>query len=266
MPNSSLRNLRFFFAFLILITILQSSCAFSSKLPQKPAFLGINNTRQALSSGELASVGPLSSHPSLITVESSSFLPSVDSSTFSMIIDSALRVAGPIFFLGLQLSTVQTAAKLYADKSVGQLSPLQFVSLFTNCVIWSLYGILKTDKTVLYPNAIGVFAGLFSTLVYQKFTLKSIFPYYFVSGAIALYSLFLLSENNSQMLGMMGCILSVILIGAPLSALSTVVKDKSTESLPFGICLMGWLNSFSWTSYGYIIAKDPLVSMNNYLL
>jgi solute carrier family 50 protein (sugar transporter) len=185
----------------------------------------------------------------------------MNATTFTISYDYALRVAGPIFFLGLQFSTAQTALKLHKDKSVGQLSPLQFISLFTNCFIWSLYGFLKPDYTVLYPNLIGVIVGLSSIFIYQLYSTKSILYYNCVSGAIVLYSLFLASENNFQMLGSIGCFLAVIMVGSPLSSLSTVIKDKSTASLPFTVCLMGWLNSLSWMTYGVILANDPLVSL-----
>ena len=66
-----------------------------------------------------------------------------------------LRIAGPAFFLGMQGSSVRTALTIMAEKSVGPLSPFPFVSLLTNCVIWSYYGMLKQDMTVLIPNAIG---------------------------------------------------------------------------------------------------------------
>ena len=66
-----------------------------------------------------------------------------------------LRIAGPAFFLGMQGSAVKTALTIMAEKSVGPLSPFPFVSLLTNCVIWSYYGMLKQDMTVLVPNAIG---------------------------------------------------------------------------------------------------------------
>ena len=55
--------------------------------------------------------------------------------------------------------SVKTALKIWSDKSVGSFSVFPFLSLLTNCVIWSFYGYLRSDNTVLIPNAIGVLAG-----------------------------------------------------------------------------------------------------------
>ena len=62
--------------------------------------------------------------------------PLVESKLFA----SALQVAGPAFFLSMQATSVKTALNIIADKSVRSLSPLPFVSLLTNCVIWTFYG------------------------------------------------------------------------------------------------------------------------------
>lgn len=55
------------------------------------------------------------------------------------------------------------------DKSTGQLSPLPFVALAANCVVWVLYGILQSDMTVLVPNASGMGFGLYYTYLFSKY-------------------------------------------------------------------------------------------------
>ena len=47
-------------------------------------------------------------------------------------------------------------------------------------------------------------------------------------------------------------------MGAPLATLSTVIKDKSTASIPFG-SLACWLNALSWSAYGFIVADNIMV-------
>ena len=82
-------------------------------------------------------------------------------------VSDGLQVAGPLFFLGMQGSALKTALTIIDNKSVNQLSPLPFVSLFVNCVVWSMYGLLKSDNTVLIPNVIGIFVGFFCSFSYQ---------------------------------------------------------------------------------------------------
>jgi hypothetical protein len=50
---------------------------------------------------------------------------------------------------------VKTVRDIVAKKSVGDLSPLPFVSLLTNCIVWVTYGALRSDLTIMLPNITG---------------------------------------------------------------------------------------------------------------
>jgi solute carrier family 50 protein (sugar transporter) len=174
---------------------------------------------------------------------------------------TALKSAGPAFFMGMQATSVQTAMGIMAKKSVGQLAPLPFVSLLTNCVIWTYYGILKSDKTVLIPNFFGVLAGAFCVQAFHRnkgsTSLKNL---YLGAGTLIAASTALAATGNAAMLGYLGCAISVVMMGSPLAVMGTVIKTKSTAALPFATSAVGWVNTLSWTSYGALIAKDPMVS------
>ena len=170
-----------------------------------------------------------------------------------------LKVAGPIFFLGLQSASVNTALKIANDKSTGQLSALPFVSLLTNCIIWTLYGYLKSDNTVLVPNAIGIVAGGFGTFIYNKYSADKPLKIYAASVILSAIASFLAFTGNWYALGLLGCLLAVAVSGSPLATLKTVIRDKSTASLPFPTSLATWCNAFSWSLYGLMIAHDPMI-------
>ena len=104
--------------------------------------------------------------------------------TESKLFVNALKVAGPAFFLGMQGTSVKTALTIIAEESVRSLSPLPFISLLTNCLIWTFYGILKTDNTVLIPNAIGVISGAFCVSTYHAYSSKNSNQLYFGATSI----------------------------------------------------------------------------------
>jgi solute carrier family 50 protein (sugar transporter) len=183
----------------------------------------------------------------------------------SLILSNVLKVAGPAFFLGLQSSSVNTAVSIFAQKSVGKLSPVPFISLFTNCVIWTYYGLLKKDNTVLIPNVIGCFAGAGCVLTYQKFTQESPISLYIGSFLILAISTYLALQGNWKILGSIGCALAVAVSGSPLATVGTVLKDKSTAALPFLTSFTTWMNAFSWSLYGILIANDPMIYGPNLL-
>ncbi len=177
----------------------------------------------------------------------------------------ALQVLGPLFFLGLQGSSARTALEILQNRSVGGYAFLPFVSLLTNCMIWSFYGILKNDYTVLVPNALGICTGLFCVYAYKKHSpLSADLPISLFACGIVLFALSLYLSNAAETLGLLGCCLAVLLMGSPLAAMSTVIRDKSTASMPFFTSFTTWCNALSWSMYGLLVANDPLVSVSLY--
>lgn len=178
---------------------------------------------------------------------------------------TGLQFAGPIFFLSLQCSSVMTAIEITKTKSCGLLSPLPFVSLFTNSFVWSLYGLLKMDGTVFVPNSCGVVASLYCILTFHKHAVVKPNKLYIVSLVVSSLALCLASTGKCPLIGILGCILSVLLSGSPLAVMQTVIKDKSTLALPFTTSFVIWLNSISWLLYGSLVAHDILIYGPNIL-
>jgi len=150
---------------------------------------------------------------------------------------------------------------LHAEKSVQQLSALPFVSLLTNCIVWSLYGTVKNDNTVLAPNACGVITGIICVYSYNKFTSSPPVRLYVAASVIVIFAFIFATNNDYNSIGLIGCGLAVVLSGSPLATVRTVIKDKSTLSLPFLPSVFTWLNACSWTLYGLQIANDPMVNI-----
>ena len=160
---------------------------------------------------------------------------------------------------------MKTAASIVAQKSVGKLSPVPFISLLTNCVIWTYYGLLRKDNTVLVPNAIGCIAGASCVLTYQRYAEQSPVTLYLGSFLILAISTLLAFQGNWKLLGSIGCVLAVAVSGSPLATVGTVLKEKSTSALPFLTSFTTFLNAFSWSLYGVLIANDPMIYGPNLL-
>lgn len=120
-----------------------------------------------------------------------------------------LQVAGPAFFLSFQGSAVKTAMQIAVDKSVGPLSAFPFVSLLTNCYIWSLYGFNAKDMTVLVPNAIGVLSGAFCIANYHKYAKEKPTQMYTIATALIFFASTLAFSKQFQLLGTLGCVVAV---------------------------------------------------------
>jgi len=184
-------------------------------------------------------------------------------------IASVLSVAGPLCFFGMQLAGLNAIKTITQNKSVGELSALPFVSLATNCVVWTAYGVLTKDPTVLIPNLSGLGFGLYYTYVFQKYASYSLIKYY--SGALLICStvgafiFFFPAEEARAYIGYLGCTLAIVLMSSPLAALGTVLRTKSTASMPFAQSIATFMNALSWSGYGLLIAKDPVLVVPNAL-
>lgn len=152
------------------------------------------------------------------------------------------------------------ASKILATRSVGGLSPVPFASLFTNSLIWLYYGIMKNDPVIYGPNIIGIATGVGCIIAYESKATVGNLPTYAIFLLVCIAATVLLYLEESENLGLAGCGLSVITTAAPLAALPTIIKERSTAALPLNPILMALFCCISWALYGFLIAKDILVN------
>ena len=67
-------------------------------------------------------------------------------------------------------------------------------------------------------------------------------------------------SKDLQSVGLLGCAIAVVVSGAPLATIQTVLNERSTAALPFLPSVFTWLNAFSWSCYGLFVADDSMVS------
>lgn len=173
---------------------------------------------------------------------------------------SVLQVAGPFFMVGMQAAALDTARLIVIHKSTGKLHALPFISLFTSCLIWTYYGLLIKDMSVLVPNALGIMIGLISMGIFQAFGSVTPSTEYTVALCTIGVATFFYASNEALVVGYIGCVMAVIYMGSPLATLSHVFASQSTESMPLSMSVVTFANALSWTLYGYLISNDKLVS------
>ena len=181
--------------------------------------------------------------------------------SYHPVFEKILRVAGPVFFLCMQVASINVSRRILEAQSSLGLSVLPFLSMFTNCLVWVCYGFLRNDYTLLVPNGCGVTVGLYCSCVFHYYCHdKKPFILYGVSLLLICTAVYFASIRDEYHLGVMGCSLATILMGSPLATLGTVIRDRSTATLPLWPSVFTWMNAFSWSLYGHLIAKDIMVS------
>jgi len=88
----------------------------------------------------------------------------------NMLLGIFLRLAGPILFICMQIAAMWTARKISVARSVHNLPLLPFLSLLVNCVVWTMYGYIEDQWTVVIPNFLGIFAGGYCTYTYHQYS------------------------------------------------------------------------------------------------
>lgn len=193
--------------------------------------------------------------------------------------DALLRTVPVLFFMGMQISSLSTGMTISKNKNVGSLSPFPFFSMFVNGFTWTVYGTMKADITIFLPNFTSVIVGFFCAYIFHKHSgqhgslptigVTSVVTVpkwmYTVSAAIIIIIAVLGYSGEAYTIGLIGDVMAVCLMGSPLATLQTVIATKSTEALPFYFSLMTFGNALSWSLFGIIIAKDPLVYVPNLL-
>lgn len=188
--------------------------------------------------------------------------------SIDLLFHNALRFAGPIMFMGMQVTSWLTAQTIYRTRSVGQLSIFPFVSMWTNCFLWSLYGLLRNDYTVLVPNFAGAITGLGCAWIYHNAANEEMYErenkfYYIVSACISLYGMVCTAYGADEAIGTLGVIMCVVLMGSPLIVLRTVLVEKNCSAMPFWTSLAIWFNTLCWMLYGLLDAHDFMVYFPN---
>mmetsp|Transcript_58812 Transcript_58812/g.97315 ORF Transcript_58812/g.97315 Transcript_58812/m.97315 type:complete len:182 (+) Transcript_58812:1-546(+) len=161
--------------------------------------------------------------------------------------------------------------QILSNKTTGDLSCFPFVSLYTNCAIWTLYGWLQSDPTLLYANAVGLVCGAAYTAIFAKYTHQSMSKYFV--GSAGILGVFLSSPvwaplvgtDAPTVLGTFGMSTAVVLMASPLAVVGTVIKQKSTASLPFVVSLAMTTNGLCWGAYGWFVIDDFYVYVPNVL-
>ena len=74
-----------------------------------------------------------------------------------------------------------------------------------------------------------------------------------------------LPDDAGFIIGHCAIVIVAVMFGGPLASISTVLKDKSTKSLPFAFTVATLVNCVAWSSYGIFVIDDYIVWLPNML-
>ena len=162
------------------------------------------------------------------------------------------------------------------DGTTGMLPLLPYSSMAANGFIWIAYGALLSNPAIWLPNITSLVMGSYFVWQFHKYCppgadwLPSTRSTHaagvaaIVAGVAAVVGT-LDAETAAKVVGYTGDAIVIAMFGGPLAAIKTVLKEKSTKSLPFAFTVATFINCSLWTVYGTMVLADPIIWFPNVL-
>merc|ERR1712096_77593 len=181
---------------------------------------------------------------------------------------SAFLIRYAPLFPYVECSGVWPMYQMCCTKDTHDIHPGPFLAMIVNYSIMTYYGNLVNDLVVFFGNIAGFMCGAIYFGVFCFYCNSPTYSYY---RKILLYILSCLlccvhlpgmalnSEFHSDIVGLMGCVSSIILMGSPLCTINQVLAEKSTKSMNLVISIAMTANGFAWFLYGIVEEHGNLV-------
>lgn len=137
-------------------------------------------------------------------------------------------------------------------------------------VMFIIFGQMVNDSATIKVNLIGVALSVtyiaafyFYTPVNEKFSVWiKIGVAGAISAALVAYTQYEDPDLVEQRFGIITTLFLYALIASPMVELKHVIRNKSTEGLPFPLIFMGFVVSTAWLIYGIILNNIFMVFQN----
>lgn len=162
------------------------------------------------------------------------------------------------------------------------MSPFNLISMYANCAMWLIYGLLYPVPPAVLCNAIGLVACVAYLCVCWFYAMRKHevhgWHLWCVDGSWSLsaaagtaaalmfsgacYAYAAVSPAQAEHVGYLAMGVNVVMYGAPLSGVGRVIADKSSATLPPMQCALGFLCSSLWLCVGLNNRNVPTIIPN----
>ncbi|KAJ3683691.1 hypothetical protein LUZ60_013918 [Juncus effusus] len=182
-------------------------------------------------------------------------------------------IFGNVISILVFASPISTFWRIVKKKSTENFKWLPYATTLLSTSLWTFYGLLKPGGLlVVTVNGTGtvleaIYVILFLTFASNDTKWKMVKVVAVVNiGFYALVVLVtLLALHGSVRLLIVGLLCAALTIGmyaAPMAAMSTMVRTKSVEYMPFSLSFFLLLNGGIWSAYS-VLVKDYFIGVPN---
>ncbi|KAF1334226.1 Bidirectional sugar transporter sweet7, partial [Globisporangium splendens] len=184
-----------------------------------------------------------------------------------------VKILASLSALYMCLSPSTSILRIHRQKSTGQTSVIPLAALWACDHMWMIYGYV-TDNTfpLLATYAVGDVLNIGFLAVYYRYStrrayvLKVTLVAFLCNAILTIYAVLgkrhiihQPEHNLTQIVGFIAIASSLMLYASPFSAISRVVKTKSSASIPISMCIIGVVNNALWILFGALINDIMLI-------
>ncbi|KAL4088224.1 hypothetical protein PRIC1_012650 [Phytophthora ramorum] len=179
-------------------------------------------------------------------------------------VESVFRVIASCTSLTMTLSPTPAVYQIYKTEATGNTSIVSLVSVFANCHVWTLQGLLTKNWFPVFSTFVaGDFIATIYMLVFLRYTTdrkrawKVIALYAGVLSIITLYAVLgglgvitSLSRNQvNDIMGYLAVCVTLVLYSSPFLKIREVIKYKTGVFIPIHMVIAGTVNNAMWITY-----------------
>lgn len=176
----------------------------------------------------------------------------------------------------LRFSLIPDFRRTHKSHSMGEMSVMPCLLLFTNCYVVMFYAIAIDNILPLFATSIvGIVTGVFFNYLFYRWAedkravVKAFVGSFVVCLVVTIYSILALTGNTGQSQASVGTTLGFITIGttlglyvSPMATIAKVLRTKTASSMPFTMGVVNVFNSFCWATYATLIGNMFILGPN----
>ena len=177
-----------------------------------------------------------------------------------------LSLAGPVISILGYISPLPSVQLAIQSGTASDLPFPMLASQLALCVVNAAYGSAIDNKPVLITNLIGIafqlaWLAAWYYLRWRAMRQKQAHPGYFIVSAVTTVVMLVaaISRIESDLIGTLSVVMSVVYTISPLAQLGVVVRTKKTSTIPMTMTSMMFLGNVCWGLYGWILSNNVIL-------
>ncbi|KAJ1817674.1 Sugar transporter [Coemansia sp. RSA 2675] len=172
---------------------------------------------------------------------------------------TAISVLASVATIAVSLSQLSIITVLRrAQRTRSNVPILQFQVSLLSSVLWTKYGLIRKDDTVLLVNILGTLISIYVLLCFWWYSINARYveTRSLVTLVCALLMIAYVDHSSDpwaeDAFGLACCLVTLLFLGSPLSQIGNVIHLQDASVLLPSVALLAFFNNLLWSLYGHL--------------